>query len=130
MKTKLIAVIIAAAFPLGAIAGGGAGASLGADVGVSGSKSQSSAGVGLSAGLEASGSPGSVPGGDVQGSASMDSASNSFQSGADVRARGTARSDTRGLFRRPPQELNANAQLSANSHTVIVPGSNQPDAAD
>ena len=113
MKTKFIAVIVAAMFPLGASAGG-----------MSGSAS-------LSSGLEASGSPGSDPskpsaGATVHGSSDM--ASSNFQSGTEIQ--GSARGKS-GFFRprdRSPQELSANTPLSANA--VIVPGSNQPDNKD
>ena len=110
MKTKFMAVIIAAMFPLGAIAGGSAGAGLSANAGEQGS------------GLTESGSAhGMSPGASAQGSANV---------------QGYARSDTRaerrGFFNRTPRDMSAsaNSQLAYNPHQVIVPGDNQADVKD
>jgi hypothetical protein len=117
MKTKFMAVIIAAMFPLGATAGG------------AGSHSSGSAGAGLNAGageqgagLTESGSAhGMSPGASAHGSANVQGS-----------ARSDTRADRRGFFSRTPRDLSAsaNSQLALNPYQVIVPGDNQADVKD
>ena len=108
MKTKFMAVIIAAMFPLGAMAGGSAGLSAGAGEQGSGLTESGSA-HGMSPGASAHGSA------NVQGSARSDT-----------------RADRRGFFNRTPRDLSAsaNSQLALNPYQVIVPGDNQADVKD
>ena len=107
MKTKFMAVIIAAMFPLGAMAGG---TGLSAGAGEQGS------------GLTESGSAhGMSPGASAHGSANVQSS-----------ARSDTRADRRGFFNRTPRDLSASAssQLAYNPHQVLVPGDNQADVKD
>lgn len=96
MKAKVLAVIISAMFPLGALAqsaGVGVGVGAGVGAGASGSGSQGSGSLGAGLGV----------GAGVQGSGSADSGSAGFQSNTDVK--GSARA--RGTAKKQPEEMKA-----------------------